>query len=169
MFLPCPNRHLLRLTALTALVDCVAFDADSLRAARFAHGKQNREDPILKFRLDIVGIDRPGEGYRPFKRASDDFPREPVVSFPVALCLPLLCLLSSGLLRRLLALLLRRLALRLSWLRLLSPGLLALPLTFGLVLMVVLMAEAASNRQGVLINSQFNIFWSHSWKRNTTS
>src|SRR6266571_1324048 len=44
--------------------------------------------------------------------------------------------------------------------------LLALRLTFGLVLMVVLMAEAASNRQVVLINSQFNIFWSHSWKRN---
>jgi len=93
---------MLRLTALTALVDCVAFDGDPLRAARFTYGKPDREYPILKFRLDIIGIDRPGEGYRPFKRASDNFPRKPVVSFPVALCFPLLCLLSSALLALLL-------------------------------------------------------------------
>src|SRR6266581_1956019 len=140
LFLPCPDRHLLRLTL-------AACEADPLRAARFTDGKQNREDPILEACLDIVGIDRPGEGDRPFKCARGDFPREPVVSLPVAFRPALLGL----------ALLLRRLTLRL---------LLALRLTFGLVLMLVLMAVTTSNRQGVLINGQFNIFWSHSWKRN---
>lgn len=67
LLLPCLDGHLLRLTL-------AACDADPLRAARFTDGKQNREDPILEARLDIVGIDRPGEDDRPFKRAGDDFP-----------------------------------------------------------------------------------------------
>jgi hypothetical protein len=130
LLLPCPDGHLLRLT----LAPC---DADALRAARFTDGKQNRENPILEGRLDIVGIDRPGESDRPFKRAGRDFPQEPVVSLRMALHPGLLPLLSYILLLRLgLALLLRRLTLR---------------LTFGLVLMLVLMAVATSNRQGVLI------------------
>ena len=73
----------------------------------------------------------------------------------MAFHLALLFLLSTVLLRLLLALCLTRLRL-----------LLALRLTLGLVLMLVLMAEATSNRQGVLINRQFNIFRSHPWKRN---
>src|SRR2546422_14795 len=138
LFLPCPDGYLLRLT----LVPC---EADPLRFARFTDGKHNREDPILELRLDIVGINRPGEGDRSFKCAGDDFPREPVVSLPMTIRLPLL-----GLLPRL-------------WLALL---LLALRLTLGLVLMLVLMAVAPSNRQGVLINREFNIFRSHPWERN---
>ena len=60
--LSCPDGHLLRLT--------LAFrETDPLRFARFTDGKQNGEDPILELRLDIVCIDRPGEGDRSFKRA----------------------------------------------------------------------------------------------------
>ena len=58
--LSCLDGHLLRLTL-------AACDADPLRAAPFTNGKHNREDPILELRLDIVGIDRPGEGDHPFK------------------------------------------------------------------------------------------------------
>ena len=39
-------------------------------------------------------------------------------------------------------------------------------LTLCLFLMLVLMAEATSNRQGIYINRQFNIFWTYSRKRN---
>ena len=60
----------------------------------------------------------------------------------------------------LLGLALLLLALHLTRLRLL----LALHLTFGLMQMLVLVTEATSNRQGVLIHGQFNIFGSHSWK-----
>ena len=126
MLLPRTDGYLLRLT-LTAC------DSDPLRAARFTDGKLNREYPILELRLDIVGIERPGESDHPFKRAGDDFPREPVVSLPMTACLAtlgLLCLLSSVLLFRL-------------WRTLL---LLALHLSLGLVLMLVLMAVAPSNR-----------------------
>ena len=76
-------------------------------AACFSDGKRNRENPILELRLDIVGIDGPGESDRAFKLAVDDFPREPVVSLtmPVRLTLlgglRLLCLLSSVMLLRL--------------------------------------------------------------------
>ncbi len=84
--LPRPNGHRL-------LLSLAACDADPLRAARFTNGKHNREDPILKLRLDIIGIDRSREGDRPFKRAGDDFPREPVVSLPMATPPPLLSLL----------------------------------------------------------------------------
>src|SRR5437762_2491357 len=94
LLLSCPNEHLLRLTLTVRLTASLAagldvLEADPSRAARFTDGKQKREDPILEFRLDIVGIDRPGEGDRPFKRASDDFPREPVVSPSVAFLLAL--------------------------------------------------------------------------------
>src|SRR6266700_7377980 len=41
--------------------------------------------------------------------------------------------------------------------------LLGLP-TLWLVLMLVLMTIMTSNRQGVLVNRQFNIFWSHPWQ-----
>src|SRR5205807_6937520 len=75
--LSCLDGHLLRLTLATC-------DADPLRAAPSTNGEHNREDPILELRLDIVGIDRPGEGDHPFKCAGDDFPREPVVSTPMA-------------------------------------------------------------------------------------
>src|SRR5690348_5861496 len=75
---PCPYSHLLRLT-LTAC------EADPPGAARFINRNQNREDPILQARLDMVGIDRPGEGDRPFKRAGGDFPQEPVVSLAMAI------------------------------------------------------------------------------------
>ena len=122
--LPCLDGHLLGLTL-------AACDADPFRAARFTDGKQNREDTILKLRLDIVGIDRPGEGDRPFKRAGDDFPREPVVSLTMTFrlaTLRLLCLLPSVLL------------FRLCW------ALLALHLPLGLALMIVLVAVAPSNR-----------------------
>src|SRR6266567_6061454 len=100
--LSCPDGHLLGLTL-------AARDADPLRTARFTDGKQNREHPILEIRFDSVGIDRPRESDHPFKRAGDDFPREPVMPLPVAVrSAPLLRLLSSVLLPRLwLALLLR--------------------------------------------------------------
>src|SRR6266851_2730283 len=127
-------------------------DADPLRAARFTDGKHNREDPILELRLDIIGIDRPGEGDRPFKRAGDDFPREPVVSLTMATRLATLSLL-LGLGLTLLSLLLGLLSL-------------LLPLALSLVLVLVLLAELPPNRQGVLINDDFNIFRSHPWKRN---
>src|SRR5215472_2090811 len=64
--LPCSDGHLLGLT-LTAC------DADPLGTALLADRKQNREDPIFQLRLDRVGIDRPGEGHHPFKRAREDF------------------------------------------------------------------------------------------------
>src|SRR4051794_24943904 len=143
LLLPCLDGYLLWLTF-------AACNADALRAAFFADRNHNRENPILEFRLDIVGIDRPGEGDRPFKGAGDDFPQEPVVSLPALhpATLGLLCLLSSALL---LTLLLRR------------P---TLHLTLGLVLMLILMAIATANRQAVLINRKFNIFRPHPWKRN---
>jgi hypothetical protein len=144
LLLPCPDGYLLRLTF-------AACNADALRAAFFANRKHNRENPILEFRLDIVGIDRPGEGDRPFKRTGDNFPQEPVVSLPMAFrpaTLRLLRLLSSALL---LTLLLR---------------LPTLHLTLGLALMLFLMAIATANRQAVLINREFNIFRSHAWERN---
>src|SRR5438552_8918104 len=146
--LSCLDGHLLRLTL-------AACNADPLRAAPFTNREHNREDPILELRLDIVGIDRPGEGDHPFKCAGDDFSREPVVSTPMAFRLALLCLLSTVLLRLLLALRLARLRLLLARcltrLRLLLARrltrlrlLLGLRLTLGLVLMLVLMAEATS-------------------------
>src|SRR5579864_5935331 len=143
MLLPCPDGHRL-------LLSLAACDADPLRAARFTDGKHNREDPILELRLDIIGIDRPGEGDRPFKRAGDDFPREPVVSLTMATRLATLSLL-LGL----------RLGLGLTLL-----SLLLLSLALSLVLVLVLLAELPPNRQGVLINDEFNIFRSHSRKRN---
>src|SRR5437762_9948010 len=130
--LPGSDCHLLRLTLATC-------DADSLGATRFVDGKQNCENPILEFCLDIVGIDRPREGDCPFKHAGGDFPQEPVMSLPMARCLTLLGLL-----------------------HLFSVRL----LTLCLFLMLVLMAEATSNRQGIYINRQFNIFWTYSRKRN---
>lgn len=139
MLLPCPDGHRL-------LLSLAACDADPLRAARFTDGKHNREDPILELRLDIIGIDRPGEGDRPFKRAGDDFPREPVVSLAMATRLATLSLL---------------LALGLTLL-----SLLLLSLALNLVLVLVLLAELPPNRQGVLINDDFNIFRSHPRKRN---
>jgi hypothetical protein len=44
--------------------------------------------------------------------------------------------------------------------------LLPLLLALGLFLMLILMAVATSNRQGVLIGQEFNIFRSHPWERN---
>ena len=76
--LPCLDGYLLWLCLATCC------EADSPRATRFTYRKQNREDPILEFRLNIVDIDRPGEGDRPFKRAIHDFPREPGVSLTMA-------------------------------------------------------------------------------------
>ncbi len=84
--LPGPDGHRLRLTL-------AARDADPLQAARLTDRKQNREHPIVELRLDIVGIDRPGESDRPLKRAGDDFPREPVVSLSMTASLALLGLL----------------------------------------------------------------------------
>src|SRR6266516_1796626 len=98
---------------------------------------------LLGLILTTCNADPPGEGHRPFKLARDDFPREPVMSLLVALCLARL-LPPLGL-----ALLLRLLTLR---------------LTLGLVLVLVLMTVATSNRQGVLIDQQFDIFGSHSWE-----
>src|SRR4051812_35532904 len=133
LLLPCLDGYLLWLTF-------AACNADALRAAFFTDRNHNRENPILEFRLDIVGIDRPGEINRPFKGAGDDFPQEPVVSLPMPLhpaTLGLLRLLSSTLLSStllssalLLTLLLRR------------P---TLHLTLGLVLMLILMAIVTAN------------------------
>src|SRR3984893_7115707 len=108
LLLPCPDGYLLRLTF-------AACNADALRAAFFTDRKHNRENPILEFRLDLFGIDRPGEGDRPFKRAGGDFPQEPVVSLPLAFhpaTLRLLRLLPSALLRLLPSALLLTLLLR---------------------------------------------------------
>src|SRR5258708_8994149 len=142
LLLPCPDGYLLRLTF-------AACNADALRAAFFTDRNHNRENPILEFRLDFVGIDRPGEGDRPFKRAGDDFSQEIVVS--LAFHPPTL-----GLLRLLPSALLLTLLLRL-------PTLL---LTLRLVLTLILIAIATANRQAVLINREFNIFRPHAWERN---
>ncbi len=104
---------------------------------------------------DIVDIDEPGEGDRPFKRAGGYFLQEPVVPLPVAVRLALHPVLLG------LALLLRRRALRLTCLPLLLaclPLLLSLHLSLGLLLMLVLIAVATSNCQAVLINHDFDIF-----------
>src|SRR5215467_11918427 len=127
----CPDGHLLRLTLGTC-------EANPLWAAGFTDGEFYGKHPILELRLYTVGIDRPGKGNRPFKRARDDFLREPVVSIPVTAPSPLL-------------------RLGLALLRL-------LPRALRLVLVLVLMAVLPANRQGVLINRQLNIFWSHPWE-----
>src|SRR5258708_21079062 len=118
-----------------------ARDADPPRAPLFTDGKLNREDPILVARLDSVDIDRLVEGDRPFKCAGGDFLQDPDVSTRMAVCRALLRLLSSVVPLRLL-------------------------LALHLVLTLVLSTVATSNRQGVLINCQFNIFRPHPWERN---
>ncbi len=139
--LPCLDGYLLR----SLLAAC---ETDSPRAGRFIYGQQNREDPVLELCVDMVDIDEPGEGDRPFKRAGGYFLQEPVVPLPVAVRLALHPVLLG------LALLLRRRSLRLTCL----PLLLSLHLSLGLLLMLVLIAVATSNCQAVLINHDFDIF-----------
>src|SRR6266567_2006140 len=160
--LPCLDGYLLWLCLATCC------EADSPRATRFIYRKQNREDPILEFGLNIVDIDRPGEGDRPFKRARGNFLDEPVVPLSMAVRLtlhPALLLLAWLLRRRTLHLTCLPLLLPLHLTRL--PLLLALLLgTHGRLLMLVLIAVATSNRQGVLINRDFDIFRAHPRQRN---
>jgi hypothetical protein len=152
LLLSCLNGYLLRLT--------LACETDTLWATGFIYRKHNREDSILEFRLNIVDIDRPGEGDRPFKRPGRNFLQEPVVTLLVAVRSALLAIASLLWLPNW----------RLTCLRLL----LALPLTLLLALrltlllfpMLVLITIATSNCQGVLINRDFDVFWPHSWESN---